>query len=81
MPKDLVAMMRVTAIDGSANRTFIGYVHQDGRGYAAWDTAQRWLGNTMSHRFATDHAAVTSMIHAAKLTLGSVRQIHWQADR
>lgn len=80
MPKNLMAMMKVIAIDADGGRTHIGYAHQDAGGFVGWDTDRAWLGKTVTSRFRSDRDVVDAMVKAAKVDPKSIRSIHWQAD-
>ncbi len=80
MPKNLMAMMKVTAIDAEGGRTHIGYAHQDAGGFVGWDTDRVWLGKTVKSRFRSDRDVVDAMLQTAKINARAVKSIHWQAD-
>lgn len=80
MPKNLMAMMKVTAVDSAGGRTHIGYAHQDAGGFVGWDTDRVWLGKTVKSRFRSDNDVVAAMLRAAKIDPRAIRSTYWQAD-
>ena len=57
----MVSMLDVFATGADGLERKIGALHEDGRGYVAWDESGAWLGKSENHRFRSAAEALDAI--------------------